>query len=189
MPMASRTKFIAGSAAAALAVSFPPPSRADVRPLHVAYFPGVSALPLLIAIRADFFNREQLDVRAAPATSSIDLFAQLDSGTLDLAHTSIDNPIAYDTGAGTVAVAHRDFCAFLGVDDGQLRLVVRPGITTLASSRRPSTSSPTPPASPRWRGRPTCSDRMDPAKCRGRPRRRAHGAAPARALRTARRRR
>jgi ABC-type nitrate/sulfonate/bicarbonate transport system substrate-binding protein len=135
MPMASRTKFIAGSAAAALAVSFPPPSRADVRPLHVAYFPGVSALPLLIAIRADFFNREQLDVRAVPATSSIELFAQLDSGTLDLAHTSIDNPIAYDVGAGTVAVAHRDFCAFLGVDDGQLRLGVRPGIATLADVR------------------------------------------------------
>jgi hypothetical protein len=52
MPMASRTHFIAGTAAAALAASLTRPSRADVRALHVAYFPGVSALPLLIAIRS-----------------------------------------------------------------------------------------------------------------------------------------
>jgi ABC-type nitrate/sulfonate/bicarbonate transport system substrate-binding protein len=135
MPMASRTHFIAGSAAAVLAGSFTRPSRADVRPLHVAYFPGVSALPLLIASRSGLFNREGLDVSAAPVTSSLELFARLDSGALDLAHTSIDNPIAYDVGAGAVAVAHRDFCAFLGVDDGQLRLVARPGLATLGALR------------------------------------------------------
>jgi ABC-type nitrate/sulfonate/bicarbonate transport system substrate-binding protein len=133
--MANRTHFIAASAAAALAGSFPRPSRAEVRPLHVAYFPGVPALPLLIAIRSGFFNREGLDVQAMPTTSSLDLFAKLDTGALDLAHTSIDNPIAYDVGAGAVTVAHRDFCAFLGVDDGLLRLVARPGIATLAGLR------------------------------------------------------
>ena len=103
--------------------------------MRVAYFPGVSALPLLLAIRGGFFSAEGLDVTAAPTASSADLFGKLDSGALDLAHTSIDNPIAYDVGAGPVALAHRDFVAFLGVDDGLLRLVARPGLTRLADLR------------------------------------------------------
>jgi len=135
IPMATMTHFIAGSAAAALAGSFPRPSRAEVRPLQVAYFPGVPPLPLLIPIRSGLFNREGLDVQAVPTTSSIDLFAKLDPGALDLVHTSIDNPVAHDVGAGSVAVAHRDFCAFLGVDDGLLRLVARLGIAKLADLR------------------------------------------------------
>jgi ABC-type nitrate/sulfonate/bicarbonate transport system substrate-binding protein len=133
--MASRSTFIAVSAAVALAGSFARPARADNRIVRAAYFPGVSALPLLVAIRGGFFSTEGLEVTAAPTASSADLFGKLDSGALDLAHTSIDNPIAYDVGAGPVALAHRDFVAFLGVDDGLLRLVARPGIARLADLR------------------------------------------------------
>lgn len=103
--------------------------------VRVAYFPGVSALPLLVAERAGSFAREGLDARIAPTASSADLFAQLDAGTLELAHTSIDNPIAYDIGVGPAPLAHRDFVAFLGVDDGLLRLVARPAIGRIADLR------------------------------------------------------
>jgi ABC-type nitrate/sulfonate/bicarbonate transport system substrate-binding protein len=133
--MTSRSTFIAGSSAAVLTASFTRPARADIRAVRVAYFPGVSALPLLVAIRGGFFGAEGLDVSAAPTASSADLFGKLDSGALDLAHTSIDNPIAYDVGAGPVTLSHRDFVAFLGVDDGLLRLVARPDVAHLADLR------------------------------------------------------
>src|ERR1700680_4714357 len=106
--MASRIRFIAGATATMVAGIA---TRADALTalVRVAYFPGVSALPLLIAGRARSLASEGLDARVAPTTSSAELFAQLDAGTLDLAHTSIDNPIAYDVGAGAAALAHRDF--------------------------------------------------------------------------------
>ncbi|MDB5071062.1 MAG: hypothetical protein JWM87_2173 [Candidatus Eremiobacteraeota bacterium] len=133
--MASRIRFIAGATATMVAASTATRAAAQSPQVRVAYFPGVSALPLLIAARSGSFAREGIDARIAPTTSSADLFAQLDAGTLELAHTSIDNPIAYDVGAGPAQLAHRDFVAFLGVDDGLLRLVARPGITRIADLR------------------------------------------------------
>jgi ABC-type nitrate/sulfonate/bicarbonate transport system substrate-binding protein len=128
-------RFIAGTTAAMAAASVAVRAAAQPVPVRVAYFPGVSALPLLIAERAGSFVRERLDVRIAPTSSSAELFAQLDTGALDIAHTSIDNPIAYDVGAGAAPLAHRDFVAFLGVDDGLLRLVARGGIARIAGLR------------------------------------------------------
>ncbi|MEA2688111.1 MAG: hypothetical protein QOD51_718 [Candidatus Eremiobacteraeota bacterium] len=133
--MASRIRFIAGAAATVAAASVSTRAGAQSQQVRVAYFPGVSALALLIADRSGSFARERLDAHIAPTASSADLFAQLDAGTLDLAHTSIDNPIAYDVGAGPAQLAHRDFVAFLGVDDGLLRLVARPGIARIADLR------------------------------------------------------
>jgi ABC-type nitrate/sulfonate/bicarbonate transport system substrate-binding protein len=133
--MASRIRFIAGATATMVAASVAARASAQSPQVRVAYFPGVSALPLLIADRSGSFAREGLNVRIAPTASSADLFAQLDAGTLELAHTSIDNPIAYDVGAGPAPLAHRDFVAFLGVDDGLLRLVARPGIARIADLR------------------------------------------------------
>jgi len=134
-PMTSRAQFITGATAAMLAGGAA--ARADALPaqVRVAYFPGVSALPLLIANEAGSFVREGLDAQIAPTSSSADLFAKLDAGTLELAHTAIDNPIAYDSGAGATTLVHRDFVAFLGVDDGLLRLVARPGIARIADLR------------------------------------------------------
>jgi ABC-type nitrate/sulfonate/bicarbonate transport system substrate-binding protein len=133
--MTSRAQFIAGTAAAVLGGGVPTRADALLTTVRVAYFPGVSALPLLIADASGSFTREGLDARIAPTASSADVFARLDAGTLDLAHTAIDNPIAYDVGAGPAALAHRDFVAFLGVDDGLLRLVARPGIARIAALR------------------------------------------------------
>lgn len=133
--MASRAHFIAGASAAMLAGTVATRADAQTAQLRIAYFPGVSALPLLIGDRAGSFAREGLGARLETTSSSTDLFAKLDAGALDLAHTSIDNPIAYDVGAGGSPLVHRDFVAFLGVDDGLLRLVARPGIAHLADLR------------------------------------------------------
>ena len=133
--MASRRQFIAGTAATVFAGGVATRAGAQPTTVRVAYFPGVSALPLLMADAFGSFAREGLDVHVEPTPSSALLFAKLDAGTLELAHTSIDNPIAYDVGAGPAPLANRDFVAFLGVDDGLLRLVARPGIARIADLR------------------------------------------------------
>jgi ABC-type nitrate/sulfonate/bicarbonate transport system substrate-binding protein len=133
--MTSRTQFLAGGTALAFAAAAPQPVRAAARLVRVAYFPGVSALPLLAAVEFGTFTREAIEVTATPTASSADLFSKLDAGTLDVGHTTIDNPVAYDVGAGAVPLAHRDFVAFLGVDNGQLRLVARPGIAKIDDLR------------------------------------------------------
>lgn len=127
----SRRAFLAGAlAATALA---PTGLKAQTpTPLRVAYFPGVGALPLLVALKQGTFTHEGLDVSATPTPNSAELFQKLDSGALDLAHTSIDNPIAYNSGVGAAPTQNRDFIAIMGVDDGMLRLVARPGIATIA---------------------------------------------------------
>jgi ABC-type nitrate/sulfonate/bicarbonate transport system substrate-binding protein len=134
VPSTNRARFLSLSAAgiAAAAVAVPAQAAAAVR---VGYFPGVSALPLLLGSSRGIFAREGLDVTVTPVTSSADLFVALDAGTYEIGHTSIDNPIAYDSGRGDSRVTSRDFCAFLGVDDGQLRLVARPGIATVRDLR------------------------------------------------------
>jgi ABC-type nitrate/sulfonate/bicarbonate transport system substrate-binding protein len=126
--MTSRTQFVAGTSATALALALARPVRAQARSVRVSYFSGIPALPLLTATQGGFFGREGLDVSATPATSSQDLFTKLDAGALDIVHAAIDNAIAYDVGAGPVALTNRDFVAFAGIDDGSLRLVARAGI-------------------------------------------------------------
>jgi ABC-type nitrate/sulfonate/bicarbonate transport system substrate-binding protein len=128
----TRGGFIAGALAAAAAVRGGAASAADAFAVRIEYFAGVSALPILTGIARGTFAREGLTVSATAASTSADLFGKLDGGALDLAHTAIGNPIAYDAGAGAPGIASRDFVAIGGIDDGLLRLVARPGITTIA---------------------------------------------------------
>lgn len=130
----SRRTLLAGAGAVAAAAAFRP-ALAQGRALQVGYFPGVSTLPLWAAIEEGIFTQAGLDVTARPTPASAALFTAIDRGELDLAHTSIDNPIAYDAGVGATDLRNRDFVAFAGVDDGMLRLVARPGITTIGELR------------------------------------------------------
>jgi ABC-type nitrate/sulfonate/bicarbonate transport system substrate-binding protein len=126
----NRLQFAAGSAAALAAL--PVAGRAQPpADLTVSYFPGASSWPLYAALDGNLFAAAGLNVTLAATPSSTELFNRLDTGTYDLAHTSIDNPIAYDCGAGAVPTTNRDFVAFFGVDDGELHLVAKPGITSI----------------------------------------------------------
>jgi ABC-type nitrate/sulfonate/bicarbonate transport system substrate-binding protein len=134
-PVTRRALLAAAGATAALAALRPGRALALNRALKVGYFPGVGTLPLWAAIELGIFAKAGLDVTALPTPASIELFGALDRGELDLAHTSVDNPIAYDAGVGAASLKNRDFVAFAGVDDGMLRLVARPGITSIAELR------------------------------------------------------
>jgi ABC-type nitrate/sulfonate/bicarbonate transport system substrate-binding protein len=132
----SRRAFLSGCAAVAAAAGGV--RRADAQtliPIQVGYYPGISALPLLTGVYVGMFASEGLAVDAEPATGVNKLFSQLDDGIVNIAHTPIDNAIAYDVGLGPKSVKSRDFVAFLGVDDGQLRLAGRHGITRIAQLR------------------------------------------------------
>jgi ABC-type nitrate/sulfonate/bicarbonate transport system substrate-binding protein len=132
----SRRAFLSGCAAVAAAAGGV--RRADAQtliPIQVGYYPGISALPLLTGVYVGMFASEGLAVDAEPATAVNKLFSQLDDGIVNIAHTPIDDAIAYDLGFGPKSVKGRDFVAFLGVDDGQFRLVGRQGITRIAQLR------------------------------------------------------
>jgi ABC-type nitrate/sulfonate/bicarbonate transport system substrate-binding protein len=126
----NRFQFAAG-AVAALGAAPAAARAAGLTEVTVSYFPGASSWPLYAALDAKLFEAAGLYVVLAPTPSSIELFNRLDSGTYDLAHTSIDNPIAYDIGAGAVQTTNRDFVAFFGVDDGELRLLAKPGTASI----------------------------------------------------------
>jgi ABC-type nitrate/sulfonate/bicarbonate transport system substrate-binding protein len=132
----SRHAFLTGCAAVAAAAGGV--RKADAQtliPIQVGYLPGISALPLLTGVYVGMFASEGLAVDAEPAVATNKLFSQLDDGIVHIAHTPIDNAIAWDIGLGSEAVKSRDFVAILGVDDGQLRLVARHGITRIAQLR------------------------------------------------------
>lgn len=132
----SRHAFLSGCAAFAAAAGGV--RKADAQalvPIQVGYFPGISALPLLTGVYVGMFASEGLAVDAEPAVATNKLFRQLDDGIVHIAHTAIDNAIACDLGVGPSTVTSRDFVAILGVDDGELRLVARRGITSIAQLR------------------------------------------------------
>jgi ABC-type nitrate/sulfonate/bicarbonate transport system substrate-binding protein len=132
----SRHAFLARCAAvAAGAGSIRAAGAQTLTPIAVGYFPGISALPLLTGVYVGMFASEGLAVDAEPVLDANGVFRQLDDRVVDIAHVPIDSAIAYDVDAGARTLHSRDFVAFLGVDDGQFRLVARDGIVTAAQLR------------------------------------------------------
>jgi ABC-type nitrate/sulfonate/bicarbonate transport system substrate-binding protein len=131
----SRRAFLGGCAALTVAAGARRAQAQGLVPIQVGYVPGLSALPLLTGVYLGMFADEGLAVDAEPDTTPSTLFNQLDDGVLHFAHTSIDNAIACDVGAGPSTVASRDFVAILGVDHGELRLIARRGIIRIAQLR------------------------------------------------------
>ncbi len=132
----SRHAFLAGCAAvAATAGSVRAAGAQTLTPIQVGYFPGISALPVLTGVYLGMFASENLAVDAEPVLDLNRVFQQLDDRIVDIAHVPIDSAIAYDLGAGARTLRNRDFVAFLGIDDGQLRLVARDGIATATQLR------------------------------------------------------
>ncbi|OLB98209.1 MAG: hypothetical protein AUH30_08640 [Candidatus Rokubacteria bacterium 13_1_40CM_68_15] len=79
------------------------------------------------------FAREALAVTLTPTPSSVFQLTNLIDGKFDIAMTAIDNLIAYDEGQGEAPVtATPDLVAFMGGDNGFLRLVVQPEVGTYA---------------------------------------------------------
>lgn len=104
--------------------------------LQVIVFPGGFNWPIWAAQEKGFFARERLEVKLTPTPSSVFQLTNLIAGKFDVGITAIDNVIAYQEGQGEAPVEGTpDLFAFMGGDNGFLRLVVQPEIRSYADLR------------------------------------------------------
>ncbi len=110
----------------------PLPARA-AETLQVIVFPGGFNWPIWAAQEKGFFAREGLEVKLTPTPSSVFQLTNLIEGKFDIGMTAIDNVIAYQEGQGEAPVSGTpDLFAFMGGDNGFLRLIVQPEIRSYA---------------------------------------------------------
>src|SRR5256885_752450 len=125
--------------AAALPVPPPaaPPVAAPAPPqiVNVIVFPGGFNWPIWVAQEKGLFAKNGIDVKITPTPNSVFQLTGLIEGRFDIAMTAIDNLIAYREGQGEAKVDGPDLIAFMGGDNGFLRLVAVPEVKTLADLR------------------------------------------------------
>lgn len=98
-------------------------------PLKIIAFPGASNWPLWVGSRIGTFAANGIALELETIANSRKMAADLHRGRAEIAMTSIDNVVAYVSGQGEEPLeGDVDFAAFLGLDDGLLSLMARPGI-------------------------------------------------------------
>ena len=103
------------------------------KPLSVIVFPGGFNWPIWVAKEKGFFDREGIAVALTPTPNSGFQLTGLIDGRFDIAHTAVDNVIAYMEGQGEEPTSAKpDLTVFMGGDNGFLRLVAVPDATTYA---------------------------------------------------------
>jgi ABC-type nitrate/sulfonate/bicarbonate transport system substrate-binding protein len=114
--------------------------------LSVLAFAGAANWPVWAGVERGFFATRGLRLKHQIVPNSRVMARELYEGTAQIALTSVDNVVAYAAGQGEEDLPERpDFFAFMGVDDGLLSLVVRPGIgrVTDLRGRRIAVDAPT----------------------------------------------
>jgi ABC-type nitrate/sulfonate/bicarbonate transport system substrate-binding protein len=118
--------FLAGCAAQ-------PP--APPKTVNLIVFPGGFNWPVWVAQEKGLFAKNEIDVKVTPTPSSVFQLTGLIDGKFDIAMTAIDNLIAYREGQGEEPVLGPDLFAFMGSDNGFLRLVSVPEITSYSQMK------------------------------------------------------
>jgi ABC-type nitrate/sulfonate/bicarbonate transport system substrate-binding protein len=108
---------------------------APPKPINVIVFPGGFNWPIWVAQEKGFFARNGVDVRVTPTPSSVFQLTNLIAGKFDIAMTAIDNLIAYRENQGEEPVPGPDLFAFMGSDNGFLRLVSVPEVDSYAKMK------------------------------------------------------
>src|SRR6266704_4512291 len=98
--------------------------------VNVIVFPGGFNWPIWVAQEKGLFAKNGLNVKLPPTPSSVFQLTNLIEGKFDIAMTAIDNLIAYREGQGEAKVDGPDLIAFMGGDNGFLRLVAVPEVKT-----------------------------------------------------------
>ena len=126
----------AGVACSMLALVVLPAAAPAQETLQVIVFPGGFNWPIWAAQEKGFFAREGIEVKLTPTPNSVFQLTNLIEGGFDIGMTAIDNVIAYQEGQGEAPVTGSpDLFAFMGGDNGFLRLVVQPEIASYADLR------------------------------------------------------
>lgn len=104
--------------------------------LSVLAFAGAANWPIWAGLEQGFFRSRSLRLAHRIVPNSRVMARELFDGNAQIALTSVDNVVAYASGQGEENLPERpDFFAFMGVDDGLLTLVARPGIGQVADLR------------------------------------------------------
>jgi ABC-type nitrate/sulfonate/bicarbonate transport system substrate-binding protein len=99
-------------------------------------FPGGFNLPLWTAMAHGFLRARDIELDLAYTANSVEQLAGLITGKWDIGLTAFDNIVAYAEGQGEQPVeGEPDLFAFMGGDNGFLRLVVLPEMQTYADLR------------------------------------------------------
>ncbi len=113
----------------------PPAAAKTLTPVRLIVFPGGFNWPVWVAQSKGLFAQNGLDVSVTPTPSSVYQLTNLIDGKFDIAMTAIDNLIAYREGQGEVPKIGPDLFAFMGGDNGFLRLVTVPEVKTFNDVR------------------------------------------------------
>ena len=108
---------------------------APPKTVNLIVFPGGFNWPVWVAQEKGLFARNGLEVRITPTPGSAFQLTNLIDGKFDIAMTAIDNLIAYREGQGEVPKPGPDLFAFMGGDNGFLRLVTVPEVKSFGDLR------------------------------------------------------
>lgn len=101
--------------------------------VSVIVFPGGFNWPIWAAQEHGYFERHGITVALTPTPNSVFQLTNLIDGKFDIAMTAIDNVVAYNENQGEApTVAKPDLIAFMGGDNGFLRLITVPEVKVYA---------------------------------------------------------
>jgi ABC-type nitrate/sulfonate/bicarbonate transport system substrate-binding protein len=104
--------------------------------LEVIVFPGGFNWPIWAAQEKGFFDKHGVTLNITPTPNSQFQLKNLIEGKFDIAMTAIDNVIAYSEGQGAAKTdVEPDIFAFMGGDNGFLRLVAVPEVKAITDLR------------------------------------------------------
>jgi ABC-type nitrate/sulfonate/bicarbonate transport system substrate-binding protein len=115
-----------------------PPS--PPKSVNLIVFPGGFNWPVWVAQEKGLFARHGIAPKITPTPSSVFQLTGLIEGKFDIAMTAIDNLIAYREGQGEAKVDGPDLIAFMGGDNGFLRLVAIPDVKTYSDLKNRTVS-------------------------------------------------
>lgn len=115
------------------AFGIPAAAAQSAKPIEVIVFPGGFNWPIWVAQDKGYFEKNGIAVKVVPTPNSQFQLKNLIEGKFDIAMTAIDNVVAYTEGQGAAKVdVQPDIFAFMGGDNGFLRLVAVPDVKTIA---------------------------------------------------------
>jgi len=104
-----------------------------LEPVSVIVFPGGFNWPIWVAQESGYFERNGIVVNLTSTPNSVFQLTNLIDGKFDIAMTAIDNVVAYDEIQGEApTITNPDLIAFMGGDNGFLRLVTVPEVKSYA---------------------------------------------------------
>lgn len=107
-------------------------TKSSTKPLEVIVFPGGFNWPIFVAQNKGFFDEQGIAVNVTPTPNSKYQMVNFIDGKYDIAMTAMDNVVAYAEGQGAAPTEQEpDIFAFMGSDNGFLRLVSVPEVKSI----------------------------------------------------------